>query len=87
MTFDGKKWSTPEAIPDPQNGYSSIACPSAEFCMVVALNGAALTWANGHWSSPNEVIHDGYSATSSVSCASNRFCVMVNAKGSTATYR
>jgi hypothetical protein len=55
--------------------------------MVVALNGAAATWASGRWSTPNQVMYDGYSATSSVSCASIRFCVMVNAKGSTATYR
>jgi hypothetical protein len=71
-------WGASQPI-EPTGGHpSSVACPTATFCVVADLGGDVVTKTSGKWSAP---VHLDASPLVSVSCASATLCVAVDGAG------
>lgn len=98
-TFNGIRWSSVTRPPGegPAEGFASVACPSASFCVAIdsgaGVNGALsspsdrtsaiFTWDGKSWSTPIRV--DAVDLAS-LSCPTTRFCMAVDIEGRALEY-
>lgn len=77
--YDGTRWSAPQRIDAAAGGPPvAISCAPTSFCVVVDLQGDALTYDQGTWSQPEKVDHP--SSAFSVSCPTSAFCGLTDGK-------
>jgi hypothetical protein len=78
-------WTAPAPVDDTTpTAFSSVSCPTSNFCMASDFQGRELTY-NGHvWSAPVPILSSDL--VSSVSCASANFCAAVDDNGQAFIY-
>jgi hypothetical protein len=82
VTFNGTAWSQPQPVPTSANP-TSVSCPTATFCMLVADSGSVLTFDGTHWApSPQQPPQP----LAGVSCTSPTFCLGATDSGPTFAY-
>jgi hypothetical protein len=86
FTYDGTSWSSSPASIDPDDGLSSVSCPTTGFCVAVENSGNALPYDGSTWSSPASIDDSGGGLTS-VSCTTAGSCAAVDQHGNVFTHQ
>jgi hypothetical protein len=101
LTFDGKSWSSPDALEPAKNvdldrflsvpALAAVSCGSTTFCTAVDPGGNVWTFDGTTWSAPASV--DPLSASggdadglTAISCPTAQHCVAVDGQGDAITY-
>ena len=76
--FNGSAWSLEHVLGSGSGGPSGVSCPSASFCVAMALDGSAYTYTVTAWSTKTKVDPGGLDG---VTCATTSFCVAFSGGG------
>ncbi|MGD1011189.1 MAG: hypothetical protein ABR925_01455 [Acidimicrobiales bacterium] len=92
VTWNGKIWSTPQVIDDPDGavspapGAGAISCLSSTFCVAVANGGYAYVYNGSFWSARDAIDVGTVLGLQAVSCATATFCEAIDGWGQAFTY-
>ena len=86
--YRNSKWSNPIVIDKNHGGFTSVSCPTTNFCEAMTYLGDAYRYSGSTWTGPVTLdFNDSQFDGTSVSCASNVFCVMANPNGHASIFR
>ena len=87
LIWDGVAWRIGAVVPGASALTYSVACPTANDCVLARSDGSVVTWRDGSWGQPVPVLGGTTLATADISCSAPSFCAVVTSSGAVATSR